>query len=145
MGLKLIRHRLTVISVSLTPELLQRLDEFVERSGYSSRSEAIRLAVRDVLSQFALQRLERGQVVATVTVISERERQDINSHLMGLRHEFEESVFSNMHLHIGSGHCVEIFVVRGESEVVLDFVSRVRTVRGVREVKYTMTPIEKTE
>ncbi len=49
---------------------------------------------------------------------------------------------SNMHLHIGRGHCVEIFVVQGPSEVVLDFITRVRALRGVREVKYTMTPVE---
>lgn len=134
---------MTVISISLTPDLLTRLDEFVERSGYSSRSEAIRLAVRDVLSQFALRRLERGEVVATVTVISDRERHDINSRLMSLRHEFDESIFSNMHLHVGHGYCVEIYVVQGRSEVVLDFISRVRAVRGVREVKYTMTPVER--
>ena len=131
-----------MISVSLTSDLLERLDSFVEESGYSSRSEAIRLAVRDTLSQFALQRLERGQVVATVTVISDRERNDINSRLMELRHVFEESVFSNMHLHIGGGQCVDIFVVQGLSEVVLDFTSRVRAVRGIREVKFTMTPVE---
>ncbi len=142
MIITLIRCLLTVISVSLTPDLLERLDSFVEESGYSSRSEAIRLAVRDTLSQFALQRLERGQVVATVTVISDRERNDINSHLMELRHVFEESVFSNMHLHIGGGQCVDIFVVQGLSEVVLDFTSRVRAVRGIREVKFTMTPVE---
>lgn len=142
MTMILIRCLLTVISVSLTPDLLERLDSFVEESGYSSRSEAIRLAVRDTLSQFALQRLERGQVVATVTVISDRERNDINSRLMELRHVFEESVFSNMHLHIGGGQCVDIFVVQGLSEVVLDFTSRVRAVRGIREVKFTMTPVE---
>lgn len=134
---------MTVISVSLTSDLLQRLDEFVERSGYSSRSEAIRLAVRDVLSEFALQRIVRGRVVATVTVISDRDRHDITSRLMNLRHEFNASIFSNMHLHIGSGHCVEVFVVQGSSEVVLDFISRVRAVRDIREVKYTMTPIER--
>jgi CopG family nickel-responsive transcriptional regulator len=134
---------MTVISISLTSDLLQRLDEFVERSGYSSRSEAIRLAVRDVLSQFALQRIERGRVVATVTVISDRDKHDITSRLMSLRHEFDASIFSNMHLHVGSGHCVEVFVVRGSSEVVLDFISRVRAVRDIREVKYTMTPIER--
>ncbi|MFB0558734.1 MAG: nickel-responsive transcriptional regulator NikR [Candidatus Bathyarchaeia archaeon] len=133
---------MTVISVSLTHDLLERLDSFVESSGYSSRSEAIRLAIRDTLTQFALQRLEKGLVVATVTVISERERHDINSRLIELGHEFEESIFSNMHLHIDGGQCVEIFVVRGLSEVVLDFISKVRAVRGIREVKYTMTPVE---
>ena len=133
---------LTVISVSLTPELLTRLDLFVKSTGYSSRSEAVRLAVRDALSKFALERLERGQVVSTVTVISEWERHDINSQLVNLRHEYEESIFSNMHLHVGKGYCVEIFMVRGEAEKVLEFVSRVRALRGIREVNFTMTPIE---
>ena len=96
--------------------------------------------MRDTLSQFALHRLERGQVVATVTVISDRERHDINSRLMELRHEFEESIFSNMHLHIGGGQCVEIFVVQGRSEDVMGFILKVRAVRGIREVKFTLTP-----
>ena len=133
---------MTVVSVSLTPELLGQLDEFVEKSGYSSRSEAIRLSVRDALSQFALQRLERDRVMATVTVISEKERRDISTRLMEMRHGFDESIFGNMHLHIGGGYCVDIFIVQGEPTVVLDFISKVRAVRGIREAKYTMTPIE---
>jgi CopG family nickel-responsive transcriptional regulator len=133
---------LTVISLSLTPELLSKLDDFVRESGYSSRSEAIRIAVREALSEFTLQRLKREQVVATITVISDRERHDLNSRLMDLRHEFDESIFGNMHLHIGKGYCVETFILREEPERVLDFVSRVRAFRGIREVKYAMTPIE---
>jgi len=132
----------TVISISLTPELLTKLDKYVEKSGYSSRSEAIRIAVREALSQFTLQRLERGQVVATVTVISDRERHEQNSSLMDLRHEFDESIFGNMHLHVGKGYCVEIFIIREETKRVLDFVSRVKAIRGIREVKYAMTPVE---
>ena len=134
---------MTVISVSLSPNLLSRLDEFVRASGYSSRSEAIRLAVRESLSQFALSRFEKGQVVATVTVISEREIQSINLRLMELRHEFDEYIFGNMHLHIGNGYCVEIYLFQGLSDVVMDFISRIKTVRGIREVNFTKTPIEK--
>ncbi len=133
---------MTVISVSLRPELLSRLDQFVKNTGYSSRSEAIRMAVRDTLSQFALVRLERGRVISTVTVIFEREQHALNSHLMDLRHEYEDSIFSNMHLHVGTGYCVEIFMVRDEYVKVLDFISRVRALRGIREVKYTLTPID---
>jgi len=133
---------LTVISVSLTPELLRRLDEFVEKRGYSSRSEAIRLSAREALSRFALERLEKGQVVSTVTVISERERHNLTANLMGLRHDYEESIFGNMHLHVGRGFCVEIFIVRDEADRVTEFVSKVRALRGIVEVNYTMTPIE---
>jgi len=142
MLLNFIKIVMTVISVSLTPELLTKLDKYVEKSGYSSRSEAIRIAVREALSQFTLQRLERGRVVATVTVISDRERHELNSSLIDLRHEFDESIFGNMHLHVGKGYCVEIFIIREETERVLDFVSRVRAIRGIREVKYAMIPVE---
>lgn len=133
---------MTVVSISLTPELLQRLDDFILNSGYSSRSEAIRLAIRETLSRFTLQRLVRGSVVATVTVIYDRERHELTSHLMKLRHEFDEKIFGNMHLHVGSGFCLEIFLVQGEADKVIDFISKVRAVRGILEVNYTMTPIE---
>ena len=133
---------MTVISISLTPELLDRLDVFVSISGYSSRSEAIRLAVRDTLSQFALERKERGRVVATVMVISDRERHEINSQLTELHHEFDEGILSNMHLHISKDHCMEIYIVQGFSKIVLDFIQRVRAVRGIVEVRFTMTPLQ---
>jgi CopG family nickel-responsive transcriptional regulator len=130
-----------VISISLTSKLLEQLDYLIKNSGYSSRSEAIRLAIRDSLSQYALNRLVRGMVVATVTVISDRHSKDIDSTIIDLRHEFEENIFGNMHLHIGKGYCVEIFMFKGDSETVMEFISKVKTVKGIREVKYIMTPI----
>ncbi|HUS77251.1 MAG TPA: CopG family ribbon-helix-helix protein [Patescibacteria group bacterium] len=133
---------MTVISISLSPDLLERLDEFVERSGYSSRSEAIRLAVRDVLSNFALQRLERGEVLSTVTALMEKERQEVNSQLMDLRHLFDENISFNMHFHVGGTRCVEVFLVQGLLETVLDFISRVRATRGIGDVRYTLTNIQ---
>ncbi len=133
---------MTVISISMTPELLDRLDDFIEKSGYSSRSEAIRLAIRDALSQFSLQRLEKGQVMATVTVQSDRERYEHSANLMALRHEFDENIFSNTHFHIGSTYCIDVFIIRGPLEAVLDFIRKTKAIRGISEVKYTMTPIE---
>ena len=133
---------MTVISLSLTPELLDRLDDFITKSGYSSRSEAIRLAIRDALSQYALQRLDHGRVMATVTVQSDRERHDHSTNLMALRHEFDENIFSNTHFHIGSAHCIDVFIIRGPLETVLDFIRKTKAIRGITEAKYTMTPIE---
>ncbi|MBC8497749.1 CopG family ribbon-helix-helix protein, partial [Candidatus Bathyarchaeota archaeon] len=99
---------MTVISLSMTPELLDRLDDFIERSGYSSRSEAIRLAIRDAISQFALQRLEKGQVMATVTVQSDRERHEHSANHMTIRHEFDENLLSNTHFHHGRTYCKDV-------------------------------------
>ncbi len=134
---------MTVISVSLTPELLERLDEFVTRSGYSSRSEALRLAIRDSLTQYSLQGMQRGAVLATVTIISESEQMESHMGIVALRNGFEDLIFGNMHLHIEEGLCIELFLVKGEPEKVMDFVSKAKVVRGVREANYTLTPMEK--
>lgn len=134
---------MVVISVSLTPELLERLDEFVTGSGYSSRSEALRLAIRDSLTQYSLQGMQRGAVLATVTIISESEQMESHIGVMSLRNKFEDLIFGNMHLHIEEGLCIELFLVKGETEKVMDFVSKAKAVRGVREANYTLTPMEK--
>src|SRR3972149_7735279 len=117
---------LTVVSLSLTSDLLEQLDEFVNESGYSSRSEAMRLAVRDTLSQYTLQRFERGRIMATVTVIYEKDQRDINPKLMEFRHEFDEYVHGNMHLHISDNYCVEIFIVEGAFQNALALISKGR-------------------
>jgi CopG family nickel-responsive transcriptional regulator len=133
---------MTVISVSLTNDLLQRLDDFVEKSGYSSRSEAMRLAVRDILNQYSLQRMEKGVVMSTVTIISESQKATTHVGLMELRNGFDEFIFGNMHLHIEGGYCIEIFLVKGDSEMVMDFVSKSKAIKGVMGVNYTTTPLE---
>jgi CopG family nickel-responsive transcriptional regulator len=133
---------MTVISVSLTNDLLQRLDDFVEKSGYSSRSEAMRLAVRDILNQYSLQRMEKGVVMSTVTIISESHKATTHVGLMELRNGFDEFIFGNMHLHIEGGYCIEIFLVKGDSEMVMNFVSKSKAIKGVMGVNYTTTPLE---
>ena len=132
-----------VVSISLPTELLQRLDVFAREGGYSSRSEVIRQAVREVLSEYALTRSQRGWVMATATVIFIRERQGVSQRLMALRHVFEELISGNMHLHMGSNFCVEIFIAEGEAERVMEFLTRVRSIRDVQQVRYTMIPLSK--
>ena len=132
---------MTVISLSLTTDLLERLDNFVESSGYSSRSEALRLAIRDSLNQYSLQRMEKGIVMSTVTIISESHQANTHIGLMNIRNDFDELIFGNMHLHIEGGYCIEIFLVKGDSDDIMDFISKSKTIRGVMEVNNTLTPV----
>lgn len=132
---------MTVISVSLTNELLDRLDQFVEESGYSSRSEAMRLAIRDVLNDYKLSRMQRGVLLSTVTIISESDETSTHLGLIDLRNGYDDLIFGNMHLHVEEGYCIEIFLVKGPSDRILDFVNKSKTIRGVIEVNHTLTPM----
>jgi CopG family nickel-responsive transcriptional regulator len=130
-----------VVSISLTGELLKQIDDFMRQKGYSSRSEAIRDAVRDILSEYELSQFERGKVTATITVISEQERHDVDERLTHLRHEYDEIVSGNMHIHLAKTYCLEIFITEGEVRRIMDFIGRIRAMRGIQQVKYTVVPL----
>ena len=130
-----------VVSISLTHDLLKKLDALMKDKSYSSRSEAIRDAVRNALSEYELSHLERGQVAATITTISEYGMRDVDERLMRLRHEYNELVTGNMHIHLRRAYCLEVFIAQGEVEEVLTFIGRVRAVRGIQQVKYTIVPV----
>lgn len=132
---------MSVISISLAGELLKKLDAFMHDKGYSSRSEAIRDAVRDFLSEHELSRFEKGRVTATITAISEYERRDVDEKLTRTRHEFNDIITGNMHIHLGKDYCLEIYIVEGESEQALNFISKIRAMRGIQQVKYTIMPL----
>jgi len=136
---------LPIISISLTSRLLRQLDNFMQERGYSSRSEAIRDAVRDSLSEFELSRFREKMVTATITVVSRHERHDVDEKLMRLRHEHDEIVSANMHIHLEGNYCLEIFITEGNTEDILNFIGRIRAIRGVQQVKYTMVPITVSE
>ena len=132
---------MTVISVSLTSDLLDRLDQFVDENGYSSRSEALRLAIRDVLNQYQLTKMQREELLSTVTIISQVDETATHLGLIDLRNGFDEFIFGNMHLHIEGGYCIEIFLVKGPSEKILSFVNKSKAIRGVIDVNHTLTPV----
>ena len=130
-----------IVSMSLTNDLLRKLDALIADRSYSSRSEAIRDAIRASLSEYELSRLDRGMVAATITIISEYVRRDVDERLMRLRHEYNDLVTGNMHIHLGRNYCLEVFIAHGAVEAVLNFVGRVRAIRGIQQVKYTVVPI----
>ena len=132
---------MTIISISLTPELLDRLEEFVKSRGYSSRSEAVRDAIRNLLAKYELSRLERGRVIATITVISRHERHDVDERLTRLRHEYDYIVSGDMHIHLGKDYCLEIYIAEGDVDEIMEFIGRIRAIRGIQQVKYTIVPI----
>ena len=130
-----------VISISVSSELLRKLDRFMRERGYSSRSEAIRDAIRDSMAEYELRRFEMGRVVATITVISRHERHDVDGRLMRLRHEYDEVVSGNMHIHLAGNYCLEIFIAEGNAEKVKNFIARIRSIRGIEQVRFTIVPI----
>jgi len=132
---------MAIVSISLADPLLKRVDSLVSDKGFSSRSEAVRDALRNYLSEYELNKFQEGWITATITAISEHESHEVDEKLTRVRHQHSRVVFSNMHLHLSDNYCLEIFITQGEAADILDFVSRIRAIQGIQQVRYTTNPL----
>jgi CopG family nickel-responsive transcriptional regulator len=126
---------MTVISITLPNDLLIRFDDFMKARGYYSRSEAFRDAVRNLIAEADIARVEPGAVAATIMITSDYARRDVDLRMTEVRHEFDDVVVENVHRHIDEKYCLEIFIAEGKNERILDLIGRVRGMRGIQQVK----------
>jgi CopG family nickel-responsive transcriptional regulator len=126
---------MTVISITLPNELLVKFDDFMKIRGYYSRSEAFRDAVRNLMAESEIAKMETGAVAATVMMTCNYARRDVDLKMSEIRHEFDDVVVENVHRHIDDKYCLEIFIAQGNNERIRDLVGRVRGMRGIQQVK----------
>jgi transcriptional regulator, CopG family len=133
---------MTVVSVSMPEELLDSVDGFADEHGYTGRSEVVREAARNLLTEFDDDQLEGRHLMGTVTVLFDFESSDVEQEMMQLRHEHEELVTSHVHNHVGDHYCMELFVLEGELEEISAFVGRVRATQDTLSLDYSVTPVD---
>ncbi|MFB6183125.1 MAG: CopG family ribbon-helix-helix protein [Haloarculaceae archaeon] len=133
---------MTVVSVSMPDELLDRIDEFATEHGYTGRSEVVREASRNLLSEFEDKSLSERPLLGIVTVLFDYETTSVEEKMMHLRHEHDDLVASNFHTHVGSHYCMELFVLEGDLESISAFVGRVRATKDTTTVDYSVTPVD---
>ena len=135
------RTDLTVISITLPQDLLNKFDEFMKTRGYFSRSEAFRDAMRNLLSESEIAKSSTGNVAATVMTTCDYARKDVDLKISELRHEFDDVVIENVHRHINGKYCVEIFVTEGNNDRILNLVNRLRGMHGIQQVRAMFMPL----
>lgn len=131
-----------VVSISMPDDLEHRIDEFADDHGYTGRSEIVREAVRNLMSEFEDRRLEDRDLMAIVTVLFDYETTTVEEKMMHLRHDHEDLVASNFHSHVGDHYCMELFVLEGELEEISTFVGKVRATKDTLSVDYSVLPVD---
>jgi CopG family nickel-responsive transcriptional regulator len=132
---------MTIISITIPSELLKKFEEFMKTRGYYSRSEAFRDAIRSLMTEADLAKMETGNVAATIMIACNYARKDADLKMTELRHEFDDVVIENIHRHIGEKYCLEIFIAEGNNNRILDLIGRVRGMRGIQQVRAIFMPL----
>jgi CopG family nickel-responsive transcriptional regulator len=133
---------MSVVSVSMPEELLNRIDQFADDHGYTGRSEVIREASRNLLGEFEDKKLEDRELMGVVTVVFDYETTSVEEKMMHLRHEHEDIVASNFHSHVGGHHCMELFVLEGSLEEISTFVGKIRATKDTLTIDYSVLPVD---
>lgn len=133
---------MTVVSITLPADLLKKFDDFVKMRGYYSRSEAFRDAIRSLIAEMEIAKLDTGSVAATMMITCEYARRDVDLRMSEIRHEFDDVVVENFHRHIDKQYCLEVFIAEGNYQRVLELIGRIRGMRGIQEVKATFMPLQ---
>jgi CopG family nickel-responsive transcriptional regulator len=115
--------------IAMESELLERLDELVERRGAANRSEALRDLVRKELNQEAW---AGGRVmVATITLVYDHHVRELVERLTEIQHDHGELIISSLHVHLDHAHCLEVIAVRGQAREIKAMADRIIGTKGV--------------
>ncbi len=135
---------ITRIGVSLPKNLLDEFDSIIRTRGYSSRSEAIRDAIRGYIAEYKWLESEKGEIVGVLTIIYDHNLKGVSDAIINLQHDFGDVITSSMHIHLNRDQCLELVLVKGEMDKIKGLVDRISAIRGVLNVKL-ITALKKPE
>ncbi|MCX8172314.1 MAG: nickel-responsive transcriptional regulator NikR [Archaeoglobaceae archaeon] len=122
---------ITRIGVSLPKNLLDEFDKIIKNRGYSSRSEAIRDAIRGYIADYKWLESEKGDVIGVIVVVYDHSVKGVSDAIISLQHQFAGIISSNMHIHLSEEQCLEIIVVKGNMDEIKKLVDKISATRGV--------------
>jgi CopG family nickel-responsive transcriptional regulator len=104
-----------VVSISLDEESLRLLDRVQKANCLSGRSEAVRVCLRSAEAEVRDREGLKDDVEGVLIVVH-------GSHnepgLDDLKHNYQDVVATQIHSHLKDQKCLEVFIVRGPSQVV---------------------------
>jgi len=124
---------LPIISVSLTDKNIEVLDRMQTAFGLSGRSEAVRACLRTAEDDIRDREGLTGNVEGVLMVVHESHR---DTNLDEIRHSYQEIITTQIHSHLKNEKCLEVFIVKGEAEMVKSMISRFRGKDDLDYVKF---------
>ena len=131
-----LNNYMSIISLSIPQNLLNKIDETIKQQGFANRSEIIRQALRAYLAE--TRRLEelRGRITATITLIYRKDAH--RGQIMDLQHNYSGTIITFLHTHVETDSCIEVIVARGEAQTVRNLIQALKSNKQVSEVKATI-------
>ena len=127
---------MSIISLSIPTNLLEKVDSYVQEQGFANRSEIIRQALRAYISESRKLSELQGKLTATITLIYKSEAR--TGQIADIQHEYSNAIATFLHTHVEQGYCIEIIVAKGEAETIKALITALKANKQISEVKVTV-------
>ncbi|SMP06122.1 transcriptional regulator, CopG family [Desulfurobacterium pacificum] len=132
--------RVARFAVSIDEKLLERFDDYLEKKGYVTRSEAVRDLIRNALIEESIG--EDKDVFGTITIVYDHHQKELADKITEIEHSYLHNIISTMHIHIDHNHCLETIAVKGKASKIKELADKIITLKGVKHGKLVVTGIE---
>lgn len=130
------------VTVTLDDELVQALDRMVDQKGYQNRSEALRDLARSGLREMEVAAPEAKDCVGALVYVYDHAARELSKRLIRSFHDHHDLSLATMHIHLDHDSCMEVTVLRGETQEVQRVAEHVIAERGVRHGRLMLIPVE---
>ena len=124
------------ISISLPPNLLEELDNVIQRIGFD-RSKAIQQAIRDFITSYRIESDQKASAVGTITLLFDHDIPGLEAELTDVQHQHSALISSTTHIHLDGHHCLLVIVVKGQAKRIHQLTITLQSLRGVQQIKLT--------
>lgn len=130
------------ITISLDDSLAMAFDEFLQNTGYQSRSEGVRDLVREAMGRNANEQAVHAMSVANLSYIYNRRVRLLASRLSDMQHAHHNLIASTTLVHLDHDFSLESVMLKGSTNSVREFADKVRAERGVLSAMLNLVGVE---
>ena len=121
-----------IVSISLNDDIINDINKLQKNLGFSGRSEIVRAGIRNIIAEHKERQDLTGELSALLLVIHQ-ERDD--DQVTSMRHEYEEIITTHLHSKIDNDRCVEVFLLKGNSNSIKNMTGTFQTNKKLEHVK----------
>jgi len=126
------------LSVSLSADLLARLDTMIAQRRLPNRSQTISELIRHELADHGETQVG-GVIAGTITLIYRAESGRVRHALAQTQLTYLKEVISSQHVFLEDDQSLEVLLVQGPAERLRGLCDDLRKIRGVQQIKLVAT------
>ena len=135
------KEKLTRLGVSVPDNLLRYFDELLLENGHSSRSDAVRDALRRYIQYHEWMNDVKGKRLGIYEMVYSPLKRGLPGSISNILGESKEIVLSSILIHLKNDDYLHITIMYGEAENLVELAEKLMALKGVKQEKLITAPL----